>query len=201
MWSRIRSCELGVFSVVLSIAGPAWTATTSVSTSGSAFSPANVTIDAGDTVEWTIGVGHNVVETTGAGTCAEQSGGFRSGASASDTSVRSFSHVFSTPGTYYYKCNVHCGAGMRGTVTVLAEVDSGSGGDPVPGGDPRADGESSAVGDDPRPSEGSSGGDASPSLTPRPDAGGGGCSGAHPASAAALPVGLAAPCLRRRFRR
>jgi plastocyanin len=67
------------------------------------FAPAKVTIEAGETVRWTWkgGVQHDVAGK-----------GFKSKV----MSKGSFSHTFTEPGTYDYKCSVH--PTMKGTVTV-----------------------------------------------------------------------------------
>lgn len=75
---------------------------------GNSFSPSNVTIQAGDTVTWTNnnqGI-HNVASTAA---------GFRSGNPSGNWT---FSHTFSTAGTFGYVCEVHQSMGMTGTVTV-----------------------------------------------------------------------------------
>jgi plastocyanin len=71
------------------------------------FNPANVTIDAGQTVTWTNddSVGHDV---TGDDFKSGDPGGMQNG----DT----FKHTFETAGTFDYVCTVH--PGMEGSVTV-----------------------------------------------------------------------------------
>jgi plastocyanin len=78
------------------------------------FSPADVTIQAGQTVEWVWSaeaLGHNVspddTEPTSSGPVAN--------------GPKTYSHTFDTPGTYDYFCVAHGapgGVGMSGTVTV-----------------------------------------------------------------------------------
>jgi plastocyanin len=86
------------------------------------FSPQNLTINTGETVQWVWSSGgHSVVS----GSSCAADGQF---CSPSDTSCgtaptsaqgATYSHTFSTPGTYPYFCNVHCGGfGMVGTITV-----------------------------------------------------------------------------------
>jgi plastocyanin len=75
------------------------------------FRPANVTINAGDTVVWSNASGvHNVVGTT-AGTplcgCA-------------GTSIPGFTNTFNVPGDYLYQCSFHAGFGMTGIVHVAS---------------------------------------------------------------------------------
>lgn len=76
------------------------------------FSPANITINAGETVKWTwtsTGAVSHSVESTG-------SPSFTSSAVLSGNG-QTYSFTFNTPGTYAYDCVVH-GASMSGTVTV-----------------------------------------------------------------------------------
>ena len=90
---------------IIQVLGPAGT---------NRFSPTNVTIQAGETVEWQWGpgaIGHNV------GPDATQPTSSGSLASAPHT----YSFTFDTPGTYHYHCAAHGGVGgvgMSGTVTV-----------------------------------------------------------------------------------
>ena len=81
---------------------------------GLVFSPANVTIKAGDTVKWEFrgGVPHSTTSDLTAGPEVWDSGVRTDGA---------FSRTFHTPGSYKYHCTVHSfpGAnGMNGTITV-----------------------------------------------------------------------------------
>ncbi len=88
-----------------------------VQTSGaSAFVPSALTINVGDTVVWTnTGGSHNVNGTQATYPSNPESfGGFA--VSAGWT----FTHVFTLPGTYDYRCDPHVGNGMAGTITVNA---------------------------------------------------------------------------------
>ena len=101
----------------LALGGPAaLAADESVSISSFAFSPATVTITAGDTVTWTNAdpVGHTATATD----ASWDTGDIAEGASASIT--------FSTPGTYTYLCTPH--PTMTGTVVVQAAAGGGGGG-------------------------------------------------------------------------
>jgi plastocyanin len=83
-----------------------------LSSGGNRFDPADVTIAAGTTVTWTwVGGFHDVTAT---GTPAFPSSG------APVAPPESFSHTFTTPGTYLYFCGVHGSptTGMRGTIVV-----------------------------------------------------------------------------------
>ena len=93
-------------------------ATVDVNVVGSSFSPSTVNIQAGDTVRWTNNTGdtHNVKADDNS--FAGPSGG-----------SWTFSHTYSTPGTFGYYCTFHGfpGGGMAGTVVV------GGGGNSQPG--------------------------------------------------------------------
>jgi plastocyanin len=85
-----------------------------IATSGSSFSPANVTVNIGDTVRWTnTGGTHNVNGTTGTFPSNPESFGNALG------SGWVFKHKFTTVGDYDYRCDQHFGAGMVGIVTVV----------------------------------------------------------------------------------
>ena len=107
----------------LVLAGPASAANVTVEMLTLTFSPATVTIKAGDSVTWTNVTGiHNVMANDGSFTSgAPQSGNW------------SFTRTFNTEGTFGYFCIVHGTAtvGMRGTVIV--EAASGGGGNDSPG--------------------------------------------------------------------
>jgi plastocyanin len=109
---------------------PATNSSTSVSAAGSTsvsildgntqsafrFSPSSITIGAGGTVTWTNSgkapEGHDVSGSGGLGSGTLQSG-------------QSYSHTFSSPGTFSYICSIH--PFMKGSVTVQG-TSSGSGG-------------------------------------------------------------------------
>lgn len=77
-----------------------------ISIANFAFAPASISVNAGDTVTWTNkdSMGHSVVA---------DGGGFQSSVLNQD---QSFSHVFSSAGTFSYHCGLH--PSMKGTVTV-----------------------------------------------------------------------------------
>lgn len=88
--------------------------TTNVSVLNTSFSPANITIDLGDTVRWTNSSGsHNVNGTSG--TFPGNPESFGNSISPNFT----FEHKFMTSGTYNYRCDLHFSMGMTGTITVL----------------------------------------------------------------------------------
>lgn len=96
--------------------GVAIAADESVAIAGFAFTPATVTITAGDSVTWTNSdpVAHTATATDG----SWDTGDIVEGASASIT--------FNTPGTYAYLCTPH--PTMTGTVVVEAAAGGGGGG-------------------------------------------------------------------------
>ena len=79
--------------------------TASVTTSGTTFVPADLTIAVGTTVVWTsdIYIGHDV---------QAEDGSFGGSLSEGQT----VTHTFTTPGAYRYLCTFH--PGMVGTITV-----------------------------------------------------------------------------------
>lgn len=91
---------LGLVAMSSRPAGAA-TAEVGVGTGGNNFAPTDVTIAAGDTVNWTwVGGFHNVVAVDGS---------FDSGA-AHGTPGDPFAHTFSSAGTFFYYCAVHATA-------------------------------------------------------------------------------------------
>ena len=81
--------------------------------SGMTFAPANVVINAGDTVEWQNTSGFHNVNGTQA-TYASNPESFGNAVGSGWT----YTFVFNTVGNYDYQCDVHVGSGMVGTVTV-----------------------------------------------------------------------------------
>lgn len=91
------------------------------------FSPANLSIVAGDTVTFTSdGTGiHNVASDAGAVTafrCANGCDG-AGGDGTPSGAAWSSTVTFPTPGTVGYHCEVHVSLGMVGTITVTVPVD------------------------------------------------------------------------------
>jgi plastocyanin len=86
-----------------------------VTNSGFTFVPADVTIDAGDSVQWQLAGIHEVVEVTqqtwNANGNTPKPGGF-------STPFGGGTVKFDTPGTYFYVCSPHASLGMKGTITV-----------------------------------------------------------------------------------
>jgi plastocyanin len=107
------------------IAVPAWAATSDVTVSDFAYSPASVQIQPGDTVTWTFAgpdLNHSVTSTAG------QSESFDSDPNASPLHAPGdkFSHTFNSAGRFTYFCKVH--SFMTGTV----QVGDPGGGEPPP---------------------------------------------------------------------
>lgn len=82
------------------------------------FSPATVTIHAGDTVTWSSSGPSPHTVTADAGSF--DSGNLDPG--------QAFSHTFTGPGTFAYHCQYHQSQGMVGTVVVLASSSGGGSG-------------------------------------------------------------------------
>lgn len=96
-----------LLTLVLALGGLASAATTSVHIQGFAFSPASITILAGDSVAW-----DNRDAATHTVTAID--GSFNSGNLARNGV---FTRLFATPGSFDYRCNIH--TSMRGTVLVV----------------------------------------------------------------------------------
>ncbi len=89
--------------------------THTVTNAGFTFSPADITINAGDSVQWQLASIHDVVEVTqqtwNANGNTPKAGGF-------STSFGGGTVKFDTPGTYFYVCELHASIGMKGRVIV-----------------------------------------------------------------------------------
>ena len=84
------------------------------------FSPQDLSIEVGETVQWVNLAGfHNVNGSTD--TFPDNPASFYSGASSSDAWTYSF--TFDIEGVYDYQCDPHAGMGMVGTVTVTSSDD------------------------------------------------------------------------------
>src|SRR6266571_4790262 len=113
---------LALLAIALALSIPASAATVNVSIVDYAFSPQNITIEVGDTVNWTNTgtVGHDV----------HFEAGFGSGSTGGIAPGASFEYMFMAPGVFKYHCVEHSPSGfdppntMIGRVTVL---DSGKG--------------------------------------------------------------------------
>lgn len=92
-----------------------------VSVSNNVFTPADLTINQGDTVIWTNIEGfHNVNGTTNTYQDNPESFGNQTGFGWT------YSYVFNSPGDYDYQCDPHVGLGMVGTISVEEVVSSNS---------------------------------------------------------------------------
>lgn len=114
----------GLLLVTMVLAAPALAATIAVSIADKTFTPADVVVAAGDTVTWTVTKSINEPHTVTSGESGAADAGklFDSGFDDIDklkADGKTFSFTFDKPGTYAYFCQIH--AGMKGTVTVLAE--------------------------------------------------------------------------------
>jgi plastocyanin len=101
-----------------------------------AFSPAHITIEAGDTVRWVHagGMAHNVRADDGSFRCAEDcdtgvgDGYGGGGGGAPSAASWSFTRSFDLPGSVPFYCEVHGapgGVGMAGSITVTPAQDPG----------------------------------------------------------------------------
>ncbi len=106
---------LAAATIGLGVAVPAAADTVEVlATGGLTFEPADVTIQSGDSVNFTglLGGFHTVAEVDDAAAMS-WNGDFHSPAFANE-----FIQVFNSPGVFHYICEPHVLSGMRGTVTV-----------------------------------------------------------------------------------
>ncbi|MCB9341458.1 MAG: lamin tail domain-containing protein [Lewinellaceae bacterium] len=93
-----------------------------VNAANASFSPKDLTINAGDTVVWMNTAGlHNVNGSQQSFPDNPES--FSSGAPAG--APWTYSHTFNAAGHYDYQCDIHFGAGMTGTITVMPAAASG----------------------------------------------------------------------------
>ena len=154
MTRRVRPVRFLVVSgfvlVLVALAGPVIAATSPVSIVDRTFTPATITVAAGDTVTWTVTKAidepHSV--TSGKPGASDAGKVFDSGIKLTNNGD-TFSYTFAAVGEYDYFCTVH-GAAMSGHVTVVAAAASA-------GASPAASPVSSDAG-----SPAASGGEASP---------------------------------------
>jgi plastocyanin len=95
---------------------PADAATVTVNVSNFTFTPATLTINAGDIVKWQWVEG---THTTTNGTDPSAPGAGTLWNAPLDAANTSFQRTFSTSGTFPYHCGFHFSLGMTGTITVL----------------------------------------------------------------------------------
>lgn len=122
--------------LVLLAAAPAGAASRGVSVGDNFYSPAGVTVTAGTTVVWSNGgqSPHTVTANDGA---FDSSPSCPTDLSACLQPGHTYSHTFSTAGTFAYHCKIH-GLAMSGTITVVSASGSppAGGGSSAPGGSP-----------------------------------------------------------------
>lgn len=108
--------------LLLAIGGTAGAATVQVTlgADGPVFSPENVTIHPGDTVQWTWDGDHGHSVTSGNGS---PSGLFDTGV---HRAPYKFSFTFQNAGTFPYYCQLHFEVGMKGVVQVTAPTTTGT---------------------------------------------------------------------------
>ncbi|MBM3320089.1 MAG: plastocyanin [Candidatus Eisenbacteria bacterium] len=105
-----------VFALLFAAAGPALADTTTVTTSGTTFVPASITIQLGDTVRWVNGsLSHTVTSGFGSG---DPNAGALFDAPLSGLNPEFFYAFSDTAGTYPYFCRPHEIMGMTGTIIV-----------------------------------------------------------------------------------
>ena len=129
MARRVRPVRLlaiaGFALGVAALAGPISAAASAVSIVDRTFSPANITVAAGDTVTWTVTKSidepHSV--TSGKPGAADTGKVFDSGIKLTKNGD-TFSYTFGAAGEFDYFCTVH-GAAMSGHVTVVAAAGGG----------------------------------------------------------------------------
>jgi len=90
-----------------------------VEVSNNIFTPADLTINVGESVRWVNVQGFHNVNGSQA-TYPDNPVGFRNGDAASGAWM--FDFTFDTEGVYDYQCDPHVGVGMVGTITVVGEM-------------------------------------------------------------------------------
>ena len=112
--SRIFIVAAALIAAPWALGAGAHAATFTVNIESLDFSPANVSISAGDTVRWVwVSGAHSTTSGTCTGATCASDGKWNSGIKSSG----SFTHVFDVPGTFPYFCRVHLSA-MTGSVIV-----------------------------------------------------------------------------------
>jgi Plastocyanin len=114
---RFAVLLLAVFGAPVCLLATTYTVT--VAPAGSfTFDPSSQTINVGDTVTWTWGLG---LHSTTSGALCLADDKWNSGLL---TSPNSFSVTFTAAGTFSYFCQLHCGFGMTGQIIVQAVTDT-----------------------------------------------------------------------------
>jgi plastocyanin len=120
-WRVNQRAALGVAVVGLFVlAGTAaGQSTAAISIVGRSFTPADVTINAGDTVTWTVTQATADLHSVTSGGPGADSGTLFDSKITLHNNGDAFSHTFATAGTFPFYCVVHP-TQMKGTITVLA---------------------------------------------------------------------------------
>jgi plastocyanin len=118
--TRLFAATLTILLLIGEKAAQAATVQIQVGGDAPVFSPSNVSIHAGDTVQWNWAAGHQHSVTSGTNGAAN--GLFDSGIHSAPFS---FSQTFSATGTFPYFCQPHYRFGMTGSVTVTAATTGG----------------------------------------------------------------------------
>lgn len=108
-----RACSCAAVMLAFLVNGAAAQTTHDVNQLNFSFVPADLTIQAGDIVQWNWSAGFHTVTS---GPPCSPDGLFDA---PLDPSHPNFSHLFDTPGTYPYFCRPHCLMGMTGTIIVV----------------------------------------------------------------------------------
>jgi plastocyanin len=99
--------------------GRVYPATVTVTNNGYVFVPNEITVEPGDTIVFSLGSTHNVVEvskSTWDANSNTSNGGFSLGYGGGQL-------ILNTPGVYYYVCAPHASLGMKGIITVSATAE------------------------------------------------------------------------------
>jgi plastocyanin len=103
---------------LFSIGAAGFTATVTITNSGTSFNSAAVTITLGDNISFSLGSNHNAVEVSQATYDAKGNTPLEGGFSVAFGGGTVASNLL-TAGIHYYVCTPHAALGMRGTITVL----------------------------------------------------------------------------------
>lgn len=107
-----------LFFLLASFSYGGFSATVTVTNSGTTFSPSAITINVGDEVVFDLGSGHNVVEVSKT-TWDAMGNTLLSGGFSLPFGGGTLTPDKLTAGIHYYVCAPHAEFGMRGTITVL----------------------------------------------------------------------------------
>ncbi len=116
----IKSIKMkkNILSIVLFLTGASgFSATTTISNSGTTFTPNAITINLGDDVSFSITISHNAIEVSKATYDANKNTALPGGFSV-DFGGGTVSADKLTEGVHYYVCSPHASIGMKGTINV-----------------------------------------------------------------------------------